>query len=399
MRAPFRRRFDDSHDKKAFFIAFLGGLTGIFLFRLIGGSAGGVTGWDWAAIFFAITVLFLYGMYIYISKDRSGVSVDRASDNIYYLGLLFTLASLAYSLVLLSKGVDVKETGKNSVLVLSLLPDFGLALFSTIGGIFGRIVLQQMRNDPMDVETEAREGLGIAITQLRDTIGQVVTNLNGLSDQTALTLSELNTTITETLEKSAAAKTQVIRDVATEVGSLSQQLQNQVSEVTNFTTATTAQFTHILDNMRQQFNSFGDIPEALGNQLSDLGQSLADTSTNLNEASSNQSELAAEMLKSVSALKEAFSESGLSRISGIVEDAESRFSDINESLVQNEENLRSTLDGINSQVDTLNTASSTLSDYGEKVEASARSVDDANNEYVEELSRAAESLRNKTDRS
>ena len=52
----------------------------------------------------------------------------------------------------LSVGINVKETGKNSLLVLSLLPDFGLALFSTIGGIVGRIVLQQMQNDPMEVD-------------------------------------------------------------------------------------------------------------------------------------------------------------------------------------------------------------------------------------------------------
>ena len=40
-----------------------------------------------------------------------------------------------------------------------------------------------MRNDPLDVETEAREELGIAVRSLRDTIGQVVSNLNGLSDK------------------------------------------------------------------------------------------------------------------------------------------------------------------------------------------------------------------------
>ena len=71
--------------------------------------------------------------------------------------------------------------------VLSLLPDFGLALFSTIAGIFFRIFLQQLRNDPLDVETEAREELGIAIRQLRVTIGEVVGSLSSyLSRQVSL---------------------------------------------------------------------------------------------------------------------------------------------------------------------------------------------------------------------
>ena len=124
--------------------------------------------------------------------------------------------------------MSLSQTGKNSVLVLSLLPDFGLALYSTIGGIFGRIVLQQMRNDPMDVETEAREELGLAIRQLRETIGQVVTNLNGLSTQTSVTLTELNQTVSRTLEQSANQNTTVIRGVADEVGALSTQLQKHL---------------------------------------------------------------------------------------------------------------------------------------------------------------------------
>ena len=91
MKAPFRRRLDDSHDKKAFFIAFLGGLIGIFFFRIVGGTAGGVTAWDWAAILFAITVLELYGVYIYSTKNiiyTSGgfklIAVTLHSRNLFF---------------------------------------------------------------------------------------------------------------------------------------------------------------------------------------------------------------------------------------------------------------------------------------------------------------------------
>ena len=128
------------------------------------------------------------------------------------MGLLFTLASLAYSLIKLSISDQASEQGIASAKqVLTLLPDFGLALFSTIAGIFGRIYLQQMRNDPLDVETEAREELGIAIRQLRETIGQVVTNLNGLSAQTNVTLTELNQSVSKTLETTANENSAVVR--------------------------------------------------------------------------------------------------------------------------------------------------------------------------------------------
>ena len=99
----------------------------------------------------------------------------------------------------------------------------------------------------------------------------------------------------------------------------------------------------------------------------------------------------------MAALKTAFSEAGLSRISGIVEDAEIKFSEISENLTDNQTRLSDTLDGINTQVDVLNTTSSSLATYEKRIEASAKSVDEANTEYIEELSKAAETLRTKTD--
>ena len=348
--------------------------------------------------FFAVAVLLFYGLYIFSTKNRSGVSVDRASDNIYYLGLLFTLASLAYSLILLSRGVTANaDTGRNSSLVLSLLPDFGLALFSTIFGIFGRIVLQQLRNDPMDVETEAREELGLAIRQLRETIGQVVTNLNGLSDQTRVTLTELNQTVSQTLEQSANQNTNVIRAVAEEVGGLSSQLQQQITNVTNFTAASSAQFNEILGSLRSQLEGLGGIPEKLSEKFGVLSDKITSATDKIDNASGHQTELSREMLNSVTALRNAFSEAGLSRISKIVEDAEREFSSIKGKLDENQEQLGTTLADINTQISVLNSTSSSLVDYEQKIEASAKSVDEANNEYIDELSKAAETLRTKTD--
>ena len=56
-----------------------------------------------------------------------------------------------------------------------------------------------------------------------------------------------------------------------------------------------------------------------------------------------------------------------------------------------------TLDGINSQAEVLNATSSSLVTYERKIESSAKSIDEINNEYIEGLSKAAETLRTKTD--
>ena len=93
MRARFERYLSDKNDKFAFLLAFFGGVSIIVIIRLIGDGLGlqsrGIGFFDVLAILVAIGVIIGYITYIMLTKNRSGVSVDRASDNVYYLGLLF----------------------------------------------------------------------------------------------------------------------------------------------------------------------------------------------------------------------------------------------------------------------------------------------------------------------
>jgi len=400
MKAPFRRRLGDENDKLAFGLAFFGGIVAIISIRLLSDIFFGNKGiglLDVLAILVAVAVIAAYVTFILASKNRSGVSVDRASDNVYYLGLLFTLSSLAYSLIKLSFFGMSGEGVASAKQVLTLLPDFGLALFSTIAGIFGRIFLQQMRNDPMDVETEAREELGIAIRQLRETIGQVVSNLNGLSSQMSVTMTEMNNNVAQTLERSAVQNTGVINGVATEVGQLSQRLRDQVQEVTNFTASSTAQFNDLIGNMRTQFTGFGEVPDVLGQKFADLTSNVSVATEQIQRSAELQSQLSSELVTAISGLRDVFSEQGLAGMREVVGRASSRFDEIDKQLQANQEYMSGAFSNITSQVEELSTASKNIGEFSGKIEASAKSVDEANVEYVEELSRAAEKLRSKTD--
>lgn len=329
MKVRFKRYFSDKNDKGVFLLSFFGGVFAIIIIRIIGDNflpqSRGIGAFDMLAILVAVGIITGYVSYIMATKNRSGMSVDRASDNAYYLGLLFTLVSLAYSLIKLAIFLDSAGT---SGYVLTLLPDFGLALFSTIFGILGRVLLQQTRNEPREIEIEAREELGNAIRQLRYTISQVVSNLNGLSEQTKLSLNELSETVSDTLKQSADQSTKAVDSVAADIAELSSKIQGQVTDITKFTSDNTKRFNEILESIRNQFE-------------------------------------------------------GLSRISSIVKDAE-RFNE--------------TLSEIRDQVEILSVTSEKIQDYGKKIETSVKSVDDANNEYVEELNKATETLRSKTDR-
>ena len=71
---------------------------------------------------------------------------DQAGDNLYYMGFLFTLTSLAVSLYQFS------STGSSEQIVRN----FGIAIASNIAGIPLRILFHQMRRDPAEVESTAR---------------------------------------------------------------------------------------------------------------------------------------------------------------------------------------------------------------------------------------------------
>lgn len=82
---------------------------------------------------------------------------DQSGDNLYYMGFLFTLTSLAVSLYQFSSAGSAEQIVQN----------FGIAIGSTIAGITLRIFFNQMRRDPVEVEHTARLELADASRKVR----------------------------------------------------------------------------------------------------------------------------------------------------------------------------------------------------------------------------------------
>jgi hypothetical protein len=82
---------------------------------------------------------------------------DQSGDNLYYMGFLFTLTSLAVSLYQFSNAGSAEEIVQN----------FGIAIASTICGIALRIFFNQMRRDPLEVESTARLELAEASRKVK----------------------------------------------------------------------------------------------------------------------------------------------------------------------------------------------------------------------------------------
>ena len=126
------------------------------------------------AVLAAIAAIGFLGWYYYRSRVKDLI---RAGDELYYLGLLFTLVSLSYALVSLfiisPNAVDLEQRTND------LIGSFGIALGSTIVGILARILLQGLEDGVQDtlqseddgtipVDLDATEDLLFLRRQLRE---------------------------------------------------------------------------------------------------------------------------------------------------------------------------------------------------------------------------------------
>lgn len=121
---------------------------------------------------------------------------DQAGDNCYYLGFLFTLFSLSLALIAFVEAGGTEE----------IVEDFGIALSSTIIGLALRVMFNQMRQDPVDIEREARAELAQAAQRLRASLDQSVVEMNSFSRSTQQSivdgLEELDGKVAMVLERS-----------------------------------------------------------------------------------------------------------------------------------------------------------------------------------------------------
>ena len=120
-----------------FLIAFFAGTAAIVLLRITLSDPNWV-GVVCAALAASVAIALLG---VHYCHSNSPEALDRAGDNLYYLGFLFTLVSLIYALVDLFLFED-----RNTALTLAnrtyiLIGSFGIALLSTVAGILGRIIL------------------------------------------------------------------------------------------------------------------------------------------------------------------------------------------------------------------------------------------------------------------
>jgi len=194
-------------DLIAFFGAFIGGLALYFSFRMVGAGQIGQT----CAV---VGVMIVYSLLVWL-VPRLKVRLDQAGDNAYYLGLLFTLSSMAVALYEFSGTTPAGAGAVSRSGVEHIISNFGIALASTIAGIFLRVILHQMRVDPADVE-------GVSRIELADASKRVKASLDAASQDMALFHGQIAQRLADVVETARS-------DVATVLGAFV----SEVSETTS----------------------------------------------------------------------------------------------------------------------------------------------------------------------
>jgi methyl-accepting chemotaxis protein len=185
------RQGDSTTPALAFLGCFVFGSIVILALKYIGAHQAIVT---------AVPVIIMLGFaYLTGSSRFLRLRNDQAGDNLYYLGFLYTLVSLAISLY---------QFSTESVDGTSIITNFGVAIATTIIGLALRIGFAQMRTDPVEVERNARVDLAEASRGLRSQLGasaqQFSLFVKQLQQMTSEELSSTTNRIGESLESTMA---------------------------------------------------------------------------------------------------------------------------------------------------------------------------------------------------
>ena len=177
-----QRKFADIGTKRHalfFFLIYIAGAVILtfekwIVFRIFDKTAFGFLG-NAIIIFSAIALMALYVFFVTL-VPATKLRTDVAADNVYYLGFLYTLTSLAIAL-----SIDNAE---------AILANFGVAIVSTLIGIAARVGLNQLRVDPTDIEEASRLELADATRKVRAELHETVRQLTDFRNVSLQVLTE-----------------------------------------------------------------------------------------------------------------------------------------------------------------------------------------------------------------
>ena len=261
---------------------------------------------------------------------QSSVRPERAGDNIYYLGFLFTLSSLGFALYQFGSESDSKA---------GLIGDFAIALITTILGVLGRVWLNQGEKELDEFEKEARFELAEAIDGLRGDMERSRESLGEFSTITLQILEENRDEQKRQFESDREAFEKHFIQTLEEMGeslreavtSGSKELRDQLLELAKSTASQVevfdasvadmskhgAELSLLFKSILEQFRSLPAAKDIINEQVEKFLIPIANSANEVSEIIKQQEEMISEVSGSISSFSRIVSEmqSSLSSLS------------------------------------------------------------------------------------
>ena len=250
-----RYKVSDQKEKQAFIAVLVLGVAFVFLTKLFGLLP------TWIITGTSMVLVGGYAYFAYMMRNE-GIRVDRAGDNAYYLGLVYTLTSMSVVLIRGDFGAGAAE---------QILSGFGVALGSTIAGIISRIILIQFREGVEDLERSAMVVLKNTVQDLEHALISSVERATAFSrvledhslavkDTFAASFKEIETTSHENVKEMSTAHIESQRALAEETKEILKSARDSMAgAVTHM--AETSQI--IRDGAKSEREEFGRFLQAI----------------------------------------------------------------------------------------------------------------------------------------
>jgi hypothetical protein len=181
--------------------------------------------------FAPVGIMIAYALLISLARGLR-LRDDQTGDNLYYMGFLFTLTSLGVSLYQFSATHAAEEIVQN----------FGIAIGSTIAGIGLRVIFNQMRRDPVEVEQRMRLELAEAARRVRRELDSSVVEFGYFRRNAQQSAADSFNLMTERFDdivaKLLASLEEVTAKLSVPVAAAARQLEDATGEATRSMGAT-----------------------------------------------------------------------------------------------------------------------------------------------------------------
>jgi methyl-accepting chemotaxis protein len=247
----------------------------------------------------SVPVLIMIGYALLLGTRQFRLRDDQSGDNLYYMGFLFTLTSLAVSLYQFSAAGSAEQIVQN----------FGIAIASTIAGIALRIFFNQMRRDPVEVEATARLELAEASRRVKrelestilefgyfrrmtqqsisDGLDEVKESLGAAREQFAGELAKLATTANKPFEEAFQRSGETfdrLNERTVEVLEVSRQLVQEGEQLAKSTTS----IVKAIDDVFARLATHQTSDQIIQTKLAPMIQSLTEAVNSLKDSTESQ---------------------------------------------------------------------------------------------------------------